>query len=108
MYFFGLRLYVIKNTVSNDYKNLSLKHTQVFTQRPHTVVRFLKNPQCVDRFFLETPYIKFYENSQGESRIAPFRPTNGWTDRHYDAMAAGRNSFTKAPKIEKKQTLDAD
>jgi len=55
---------------------------------------------------LEIPNIKFYENSQGESRIAPFRPTNGWTDIH-DAMTAGRNSFTKAPKLMRQQTMDA-
>jgi hypothetical protein len=29
------------------------------------------------------------------------------TDRQYDAMAAGRNSFTKAPKIMRQKALDA-
>jgi hypothetical protein len=56
---------------------------------------------------LEIPNIKCYENSQCKSRIALFRPTNVWTDRH-DAMAAGHNSFTKAPKIMRQHTLDAD
>ena len=56
---------------------------------------------------LEIPNIKFDENSQGESRIAPFRPTNVWTNTHYDAMTAGHTSFTNAPKITTQQTLDA-
>jgi hypothetical protein len=60
------------------------------------------------QILLEIPNMKFYENPQGESRVAPFRPKNGWTDGHYDTMAAGRNLFTKAPKIMRKQTLDTD
>jgi len=56
---------------------------------------------------LEVPNIKFDENSQGESRIAPFRPTNIWTNTNYDAMTACRTSFTNAPKITRQQTLDA-